>query len=90
MSELADIGRGALDPDGAEPLQQSEAMAELSKKLGLLERVRHVCQSVAIAIRSVVVVGEQSAGKSSVLESIVGRDFLPRGSGIVTRCPLVL
>ena len=37
-----------------------------------------------------MVVGAQSAGKSSVLESIVGRDFLPRGSGIVTRCPLVL
>ena len=38
----------------------------------------------------IVVVGSQSAGKSSVLESIVGRDFLPRGNGIVTRCPLVL
>ncbi|KIK56979.1 hypothetical protein GYMLUDRAFT_1011831 [Collybiopsis luxurians FD-317 M1] len=37
-----------------------------------------------------VVVGSQSAGKSSVLETIVGRDFLPRGSGIVTRRPLVL
>ena len=35
-------------------------------------------------------VGAQSSGKSSVLESIVGRDFLPRGNGIVTRCPLVL
>ena len=32
----------------------------------------------------------QSAGKSSVLENFVGRDFLPRGSGIVTRRPLVL
>ncbi|KVH97314.1 Dynamin [Cynara cardunculus var. scolymus] len=32
----------------------------------------------------------QSSGKSSVLESIVGKDFLPRGSGIVTRRPLVL
>ena len=29
-------------------------------------------------------------GKSSVLENIVGRDFLPRGSGIVTRRPLIL
>lgn len=35
-------------------------------------------------------VGSQSSGKSSVIESIVGRDFLPRGTGIVTRCPLVL
>eukprot|EP00899_Mesostigma_viride_P020187 jgi/Mesvir1/2816/Mv13915-RA.2 len=42
------------------------------------------------ALPQVVVVGGQSSGKSSVLESIVGRDFLPRGSGIVTRRPLVL
>jgi dynamin 1-like protein len=35
-------------------------------------------------------VGSQSAGKSSVLENIVGRDFLPRGSGVVTRRPLIL
>jgi len=26
--------------------------------------------------------GGQSSGKSSVLEAIVGRDFLPRGSGM--------
>ncbi|KAF2723100.1 dynamin [Polychaeton citri CBS 116435] len=38
----------------------------------------------------IVVVGSQSSGKSSVLENIVGRDFLPRGSGIVTRRPLIL
>lgn len=38
----------------------------------------------------IVVVGSQSSGKSSVLESFVGRDFLPRGVGIVTRRPLVL
>ena len=43
-----------------------------------------------IELPQIVVVGSQSTGKSSVLESIVGRDFLPRGSGIVTRCPLVL
>ena len=37
-----------------------------------------------------MVLGSQSAGKSSVIENIVGRDFLPRGSGIVTRRPLLL
>lgn len=31
----------------------------------------------------------QSSGKSSVLESLVGRDVLPRGTGIVTRRPLI-
>lgn len=32
----------------------------------------------------------QSSGKSSVIESLVGRSFLPRGTGIVTRRPLIL
>ncbi len=39
----------------------------------------------------IVVVGSQSSGKSSVVESLVGIDsFLPRGRGIVTRVPLIL
>jgi dynamin 1-like protein len=42
-----------------------------------------------VDLPQLVVVGSQSSGKSSVLENIVGRDFLPRGSGIVTRRPLV-
>lgn len=44
----------------------------------------------SIDLPQIAVVGSQSAGKSSVLENIVGRDFLPRGTGIVTRRPLVL
>jgi len=36
------------------------------------------------------VLGGQSAGKSSVLESIIGLDCLPRGDGVVTRRPLEL
>ncbi len=43
-----------------------------------------------IDLPQIAVVGSQSSGKSSVLETVVGRDFLPRGSGIVTRRPLVL
>ncbi len=37
----------------------------------------------------VVVVGDQSSGKSTLLESLSLVE-LPKGSGIVTRCPLVL
>ncbi|CAG8951565.1 hypothetical protein HYFRA_00007481 [Hymenoscyphus fraxineus] len=44
----------------------------------------------SLDLPQIVVVGSQSAGKSSVLENIVGKDFLPRGSGIVTRRPLIL
>jgi len=43
-----------------------------------------------VDLPQIVVVGTQSSGKSSVLESIVGRSFLPRGTGMVTRAPLVI
>ncbi|SGZ50361.1 CIC11C00000000355 [Sungouiella intermedia] len=46
--------------------------------------------SSPVDLPQITVVGSQSSGKSSVLENIVGRDFLPRGTGIVTRRPLVL
>lgn len=71
--------------------------------IGLVNRIQRACtalgdygggdnafSSLWDALPSVAVVGGQSSGKSSVLESIVARDFLPRGSGIVTRRPLVL
>jgi hypothetical protein len=44
----------------------------------------------SVRLPAVVAVGSQSSGKSSVLESIVGRDFLPRGAGIVTRRPVLM
>jgi len=47
-------------------------------------------QTTTLDLPQIVVVGGQSSGKSSVLEAIVGRSFLPRGCGIVTRRPLVL
>lgn len=46
--------------------------------------------SLSLDLPQIAVVGGQSAGKSSVLENFVGKDFLPRGSGIVTRRPLIL
>ncbi|KAL6072489.1 hypothetical protein STEG23_030733, partial [Scotinomys teguina] len=42
-----------------------------------------------LALPAIAVIGDQSSGKSSVLEALSGV-ALPRGSGIVTRCPLVL
>ncbi|MEW5302379.1 MAG: hypothetical protein WDW36_005172 [Sanguina aurantia] len=49
-----------------------------------------VSVDLKLALPQVAVIGSQSSGKSSVLESLVGQDFLPRGSDIVTRRPLVL
>lgn len=47
-------------------------------------------QDTNLDLPQIVVIGGQSSGKSSVLEAVVGRSFLPRGTGIVTRRPLVL
>ncbi|KAL4426303.1 hypothetical protein ABPG74_006560 [Tetrahymena malaccensis] len=45
-------------------------------------------ESDKIELPKIVVIGVQSSGKSSLLEQIVQIDFLPRGTGVVTRCPL--
>ncbi|EEA08514.1 dynamin family protein [Cryptosporidium muris RN66] len=47
-------------------------------------------QVLTIDLPQIAVVGAQSVGKSSLLEFIIGRRFLPRGRGIVTRRPLIL
>ncbi|KAK2746111.1 vacuolar protein sorting-associated protein 1 [Onygenales sp. PD_40] len=62
--------------------------------ISLVNKLQDVFTTVGVQnpidLPQIAVVGSQSSGKSSVLENIVGRDFLPRGSGIVTRRPLIL
>ncbi|KAL2091923.1 hypothetical protein ACEWY4_011721 [Coilia grayii] len=65
-------------------------METLIPVINRLQEVFLTVGAESIQLPQIVVVGSQSSGKSSVLESLVGRDFLPRGSGIVTRRPLVL
>lgn len=60
----------------------------------IVNQLQDICNTskitLPIDLPQIVVVGAQSCGKSSVIESIVQRDFLPRGTGIVTRRPLVI
>eukprot|EP00879_Flechtneria_rotunda_P015506 GHRR01016216.1.p1 GENE.GHRR01016216.1~~GHRR01016216.1.p1 ORF type:complete len:589 (+),score=198.40 GHRR01016216.1:203-1969(+) len=60
----------------------------------VINRLQDIFSQVTVDLRlglpQVAVVGSQSSGKSSVLEALVGRDFLPRGPDICTRRPLVL
>ncbi|VUZ55060.1 unnamed protein product [Hymenolepis diminuta] len=65
-------------------------METLIPVINKLQDVFNTVGSEILQLPQIVVIGSQSSGKSSVLENIVGRDFLPRGSGIVTRRPLVL
>ncbi|KAG7391866.1 Dynamin-1-like protein [Phytophthora pseudosyringae] len=65
-------------------------MDQLIPIINKLQDVFSAIGQSPINLPQIVVIGSQSSGKSSVLENIVGKDFLPRGSGIVTRRPLVL
>lgn len=76
--------------------QSSTPSVRVSKKdglqglIGIVNKIQEVFAVVGnnvLDMPQIAVVGGQSSGKSSVLENIVGKDFLPRGSGIVTRSP---
>ena len=63
---------------------------KLRKLINLIDQLRDCGINEYIKLPRICSLGTQSSGKSSVLESIVGLDFLPRGDGVVTRRPLEL
>ena len=63
-------------------------MIGVSSFIGQLRELRDVLPNdIAdkLDLPKIVVIGDQSAGKSSLIESIVGREFIPRGLGTTTR-----
>ncbi|KAM3137004.1 hypothetical protein pb186bvf_010917 [Paramecium bursaria] len=67
---------------------KGELFENLRALISLIDQLRDLGVSDYIKLPRIAVLGSQSAGKSSLLENIVGLDFLPRGEGIVTRRPL--
>ena len=57
--------------------------------LDCFDKIRIHLKETGIIMPCICSVGCQSAGKSSVLESITGIQ-LPRGEGTVTRCPIMI
>ncbi|CAM9766895.1 unnamed protein product, partial [Discosporangium mesarthrocarpum] len=57
--------------------------------LNLVDDLSNLTHDAEISIPQICVMGDQSSGKSSVLEALSGIPF-PRGSGLVTRCPIRL
>ena len=57
--------------------------------LKLAEDLRTLNLETELNVPQICVMGDQSSGKSSVLEALSGIPF-PRGSGLVTRCPIRL
>ncbi|OKL55833.1 hypothetical protein UA08_08919 [Talaromyces atroroseus] len=69
----------------------NDQMMVLTRKMIEIRNIlTQVGQSNTLTLPSIVVIGSQSSGKSSVLEAIVGHEFLPKGSNMVTRRPIEL
>lgn len=80
------------DEDDDEDDDSDDQMLSLTRQM--LE-IRAILNSVdpqleTLKVPSIVVIGLQLSGKSSVLEAIVGHEFLPKGSNMVTRRPIEL
>lgn len=69
-----------MDDQGA-PLVETDSkfISSFKKLLTVVDQLRDAGLNEHISLPRVAVLGTQSAGKSSLLESIVGLNFLPRG-----------
>ena len=66
-------------------------MNSLISLINKLQEILTVSQlKYKINLPQIICIGSQSSGKSSIIESIIGKDFLPKGSGIITRRPIIL
>lgn len=70
--------------------EDDQMMVLTRKMIEIRSILTQVGQSNTLTLPSIVVIGSQSSGKSSVLEAIVGHEFLPKGSNMVTRRPIEL
>lgn len=71
-------------------LFKTSMFSNVRKLITVIDELRDYGLDQQISLPRIAVLGTQSSGKSSLLENVVGLDFLPRGSGVVTRRPLEL
>lgn len=97
VAGAATAGAFAMDADGEEDTRSEDVAARDDQMMMLTRKMieirsllQTIGQSETLTLPSIVVIGSQSSGKSSVLEAIVGHEFLPKGSNMVTRRPIEL
>jgi len=73
-----------------ESSSDNKLYGKIGKLIKIIDDLRDLGLNEVFELPKICVLGNQSSGKSSVLESIIGLDCLPRGSGLVTRRPLEL
>ncbi|XP_066455295.1 interferon-induced GTP-binding protein Mx2-like [Eleutherodactylus coqui] len=77
------------DTPEAVKLMDKQFQEKIRPCIDLIDSLRSLGVEKDLALPAIAVIGDQSSGKSSVLEALSGVT-LPRGTGIVTRCPLEL
>lgn len=84
------MGYDSDDDDDSRNALDEQMMVLTRKMIEIRSILQRIGQSSTMTLPSIVVIGSQSSGKSSVLESIVGHEFLPKGFNMVTRRPIEL
>ncbi|BGP13399.1 hypothetical protein JCM10213_008558 [Rhodosporidiobolus nylandii] len=79
------------EEEAGEGQDSTEDLMILTRKLIEIRQILlSIGEEAGLTLPSIVVIGSQSSGKSSVLEAIVGKEFLPKGENMVTRRPIEL
>ncbi|KAL8843223.1 MAG: hypothetical protein Q9176_002176 [Flavoplaca citrina] len=78
------------DRSGEEAARDDQMMVLTKKMIEIRSMLQMIGKSDTLLLPSIVVIGFQSSGKSSVLEAIVGHEFLPKGTNMITRRPIEL
>jgi replication fork clamp-binding protein CrfC len=84
------LNTGNDDPTSSDSYNANQMMILTRKMIEIRHLLHEIGQSKTLQLPSIVVIGSQSSGKSSVLEALVGHEFLPKGSNMVTRRPIEL
>lgn len=69
-------------------LFKTAMFANVRKLISVIDELRDYGLDQQISLPRIAVLGTQSSGKSSLLENVVGLDFLPRGA-VRTNCDCV-
>ncbi|XP_009281369.1 PREDICTED: interferon-induced GTP-binding protein Mx [Aptenodytes forsteri] len=89
QKELKKQYYGEQDKQAAEHTLYNQYEEKIRPCIDLIDSLRGLGIEKDLSLPAIAVIGDQSSGKSSVLEALSGV-ALPRGNGIVTRCPLEL
>lgn len=90
LSTAVGVSAASKEEDSKEDAGDGMMMTLTKKMIEIRNILQKASIPEAVQLPSIVVIGSQSSGKSSVLEAIVGHEFLPKGGNMVTRRPIEL